>query len=36
MVPAICTSLPGFDRAAFHVGFNSAVVQFFESTLGKH
>jgi predicted dienelactone hydrolase len=31
--PAICTSLPGFDRAAFHTRFNAAVVRFFEKTL---
>lgn len=36
MAPAICTSSPGFDRAAFHVGFDSAVVKFFKNTLGKH
>jgi predicted dienelactone hydrolase len=33
MAPAICTSLAGFDRAAFHVGFSSEVVKFFEKTL---
>ena len=31
--PEICTSLPGFDRAAFHVQFNADVVQFFQLTL---
>jgi predicted dienelactone hydrolase len=31
--PAICTSLPGFDRAAFHAQFNAAVVGFFDRTL---
>ena len=36
MAPAICTSSPGFDRAAFHVGFDSAVVKFFKNTLGNH
>ena len=36
MAPAICTSAPGFDRAAFHVGFDSAVVKFFKNTLGDH
>lgn len=35
LAPAICTSSPGFDRAAFHVGFDSAVVKFFKSTLGN-
>ncbi len=33
LVPAICTSSAGFDRAAFHVGFDSEVVKFFEKTL---
>jgi predicted dienelactone hydrolase len=36
IAPAICTSLPGFDRAAFHVGFDSAVVKFFKDTPGNH
>jgi predicted dienelactone hydrolase len=36
MAPAICTSSPGFDRAAFHVGFDSAVVKFFKNMLGNH
>ena len=36
MAPAICTSAPSFDRAAFHVGFDSAVVKFFKNTLGVH
>jgi predicted dienelactone hydrolase len=31
----ICTSAAGFDRAAFHVTFNAAVVQFFGKTLGR-
>lgn len=31
----ICTSAAGFDRAAFHVGFDSEVVKFFEKTLEK-
>jgi predicted dienelactone hydrolase len=30
--PAICISLPGFDRAAFHEQFNAEVVQFFRGT----
>ena len=30
---AICTSSAGFDREAFHVGFDSDVVKFFEKTL---
>jgi predicted dienelactone hydrolase len=30
---AICTSAAGFDRAAFHVGFDAKVVKFFEATL---
>jgi predicted dienelactone hydrolase len=32
-VPAICTSRPGFDRAAFHVQFNHDIVAFFKRTL---
>jgi predicted dienelactone hydrolase len=31
--PAICASLPGFDRAAFHAQFNAAIVAFFGRTL---
>ncbi|HXZ10179.1 MAG TPA: dienelactone hydrolase, partial [Paraburkholderia sp.] len=31
--PDICSSLPGFDRAAFHEQFNADVVRFFEATL---
>ncbi len=33
MAPDICTSLPGFDRAAFHERFNAAVVRFFKAKL---
>jgi predicted dienelactone hydrolase len=29
--PDICTSLPGFDRAAFHERFNAEVVKFFQA-----
>jgi predicted dienelactone hydrolase len=36
LAPAICTSAAGFDRAAFHVGFDAEVVKFFEKTLEKH
>ena len=36
MAPVICTSSPGFDRAAFHADFNSVVVKFFKNTLGNH
>ncbi|WP_313540353.1 prolyl oligopeptidase family serine peptidase [Sphingomonas sp.] len=32
--PIICQSAPGFDRAAFHTAFNTAVVNFFASHLG--
>ncbi|MBW8814733.1 MAG: prolyl oligopeptidase family serine peptidase [Caulobacterales bacterium] len=32
-LPEICVSEPGFDRAAFHVRFNAAVVNFFRRTL---
>ncbi len=31
--PSICTSLPGFDRTAFHARFNAQVVQFFQTHL---
>jgi predicted dienelactone hydrolase len=30
----ICTSRPGFDRAAFHRDFNAAVTAFFAKELG--
>lgn len=33
LAPAICSSAVGFDRAAFHVGFDADVVKFFEKTL---
>jgi predicted dienelactone hydrolase len=33
LAPAICMSSTGFDRAAFHVGFDSEVVKFFRKTL---
>lgn len=33
IAPEICTSSAGFDRAAFHVGFDSDVVKFFKKTL---
>ncbi len=36
LAPAICTSAAGFDRAAFHVAFDSEVVKFFEKTLKNH
>ena len=36
LAPSICTSSPGSDRAAFHIGFNSAAVKFFQNTLGNH
>ncbi|WP_085488235.1 alpha/beta hydrolase family protein [Paraburkholderia susongensis] len=32
-MPEICTSLPGFDRAAFHEYFNADVVRFFQARL---
>jgi predicted dienelactone hydrolase len=31
--PDICSSLPGFDRAAFHERFNAEVVRFFRLNL---
>jgi predicted dienelactone hydrolase len=33
MVPAICASAAGFDRAAFHASFNAAVVSFLSKAL---
>ncbi len=33
IAPPICSSAAGFDRAAFHVGFNAAVVSFFSAKL---
>ena len=33
MAPAICSSAAGFDRAAFHAGFNAAVVSFMDKAL---
>jgi predicted dienelactone hydrolase len=33
VAPMICPSAPGFDRAAFHVMFDKAVVTFFEAHL---
>ena len=36
IAPAICTSSAGFDRAAFHVGFDSEVVKFLEKALKNH
>ncbi|HZZ09151.1 MAG TPA: dienelactone hydrolase [Paraburkholderia sp.] len=33
MRPEVCTSQPGFDRAAFHERFNADVVRFFQATL---
>lgn len=32
-LPALCTSAPGFDRAAFHASFDAAIVAFFDRTL---
>jgi predicted dienelactone hydrolase len=32
----LCNSDPAFDRAAFHVDFNKAVVGFFEANLKSH
>ena len=36
IAPAICTSSAAFDREAFHIGFDSEVVKFFEQTLANH
>ena len=33
VAPEICTSAPGFDRAAFHQDMNKAVVAFFQTQL---
>ncbi|WP_211462330.1 alpha/beta hydrolase family protein [Collimonas silvisoli] len=33
--PDICNSAPGFDRAAFHVMFNTSALAFFDKAL-KH
>jgi predicted dienelactone hydrolase len=32
-MPEVCSSLPGFDRAAFHGQFNAEVVQFFQAKM---
>jgi predicted dienelactone hydrolase len=34
-VPEICTSAPGFDRAAFHARMNAEIVRFFGERLGR-
>jgi predicted dienelactone hydrolase len=34
-VPQICTSNPGFDRAAFHIHFDREVLRFFAHYLGQ-
>ncbi|MQA42478.1 prolyl oligopeptidase family serine peptidase [Rugamonas sp. FT29W] len=36
IAPAICKSDPGFDRAAFHQTFNTAVVDFFGKNLKRN
>lgn len=33
LVPELCQSAPGFDRALFHTEFNEAVVAFFTAEL---
>ena len=35
-VPEICHDPEGFDRAAFHRGFNPAVVAFFKAKIPAH
>jgi predicted dienelactone hydrolase len=30
VAPEICRDAPGFDRAAFHQGFNAQVLAFFQ------
>ncbi|WP_294395551.1 prolyl oligopeptidase family serine peptidase [uncultured Sphingomonas sp.] len=32
-MPQLCRSAPGFDRVAFHAGFDAAVVRFFSDKL---
>lgn len=34
IAPTICSSAPGFDRAAFHASFNAAVVGFLSRAIG--
>ncbi|WP_426035579.1 alpha/beta hydrolase family protein [Brevundimonas sp. DC300-4] len=34
-MPELCTSAPGFDRAAFKAAFNAEVVRFFREALGE-
>jgi predicted dienelactone hydrolase len=33
IVPMICESAPGFDRAGFHSAFNKSVIDFFDRSL---
>jgi predicted dienelactone hydrolase len=33
--PRLCIDAPGFDRAAFHEGFNAKVIAFFRKHLGS-
>ena len=35
ILPIICQSAPGFNRVAFHVTFDAAVVRFFDANLRK-
>ena len=35
IVPVICQNTPGFDRVAFHVMFDAAIVRFFDTNLRK-
>jgi predicted dienelactone hydrolase len=35
VAPELCVSAPGFDRAAFKVGFNQEVVRFFRQALAQ-
>ncbi|MDI1280805.1 dienelactone hydrolase [Brevundimonas sp.] len=35
VAPELCASAPGFDRAAFKVGFNREVVRFFRQALAQ-
>ena len=35
LAPQVCAEIPGFDRAAFHLAFNDAVVAFFRKQLDR-
>jgi hypothetical protein len=33
-IPEYCKDAPGFDRVAFHKGFNAELLRFFRTRLG--